>query len=135
MKDMKNRSGCPVSCSLEVWGDKWSLLIIRDLMLNKQYTYSEFLNADESISTNILAARLLALEENGLITKSTNPHNKSSTLYSLTQKGIDLLPTLVEIHLWADKYLDISDDKKSLLQEIKSDKNAFILKSKKYLQS
>lgn len=135
MKEVKNRSGCPVSCSLDIWGDKWSLLIIRDLMLNKQRTYGEFLNADEGISTNILAARLLALEENSLITKSPNPRNRSSTLYTLTQKGIDLLPTLVEIHLWADKHLDISDDKKSLLQDIKRDKEAFIKKSKKYLQS
>lgn len=69
MATTKKRSECPISCSLDVWGDKWSLLIIRDLMMLKQCTYGDFLKSDEKIATNILAARLLMLEENGIISK------------------------------------------------------------------
>ena len=69
MKNLKRRSECPISSSLDIWGDKWSLLIVRDLMFSKQCTYGDFLKSDEKIATNILAARLLMLEENGIISK------------------------------------------------------------------
>ncbi len=120
------RSDCPVSCSLDVWGDKWSLLIIRDLMLAKQCTYGDLLKSPEGIATNILAARLKALEENELIEKQQHPESRAKVLYKLTAKGIDLLPIMIEINLWAAKYYTIAADRKALLKEVKKDKEGFI---------
>jgi DNA-binding HxlR family transcriptional regulator len=120
------RSNCPVSNSLDIWGDKWSLLIIRDLMYSKTCTYGQFLKAEEGISTNILASRLLALEENGLIEKLPHPESKAKILYKLTRKGIDLLPVLIEINLWAEKYFTLSKERKEMLKRVKKDKQRFI---------
>src|SRR6059058_4560556 len=118
----KKRSDCPVSNSLDIWGDKWSLLIIRDLMFAKECTYGDFLKSPEGIATNILASRLQTLEENGLIEKLDHPDSRSKVLYRLSQKGIDLLPIMIEINLWADKYFTIPQDRKAMLKEIKKDK-------------
>lgn len=134
MKDSKKRSDCPVSCSLDIWGDKWSLLIVRDLMFAKQCTYGDFLKSDEKIATNILASRLQTLEENKIITKSDHPESKAKVLYQLTQKGIDLLPLMIEINLWAEKYYDIPADRKAMLKEVKKDKEKFIKTATKDLK-
>lgn len=131
----KKRSDCPISCSLEMWGDKWSLLIIRDLMIKKECTYGDFLKANEKIATNILASRLQNLVENGIINKKNHPDNKLKFLYFLTEKGIDLIPLIVEINLWGDKYLTIPDDRKKLVDDIKKDKEKFIKKAKAYLSN
>ena len=122
----KKRSDCPISCSLDMWGDKWSLLIIRDLMFNKKSTYGDFLKSPEGIATNILASRLQTLEENGIIEKSEHPDSKAKVLYRLTQKGIDLLPIFVEIYLWSEKYFTIPADVKAKIKEAKKDKEGFI---------
>lgn len=119
MTDTKKRSDCPISCSLDIWGDKWSLLIVRDLIFFKERTYSDFLKSDEKIATNILAARLQMLEDNGIISKSEHPESKAKVLYKLTPKGIDLLPLMIEINVWADKYLIIPDEQREILKEIK----------------
>ncbi|SDL95689.1 DNA-binding transcriptional regulator, HxlR family [Pedobacter steynii] len=124
--DIKMRSDCPISCSLDIWGDKWSLLIVRDLMFSKQCTYGDFLKSGEKIATNILASRLQMLEMNGVITKQDHPESKAKVLYKLTQKGIDLLPIMIEINLWADKYFTLSAERKEMLAEVKKDKGAFI---------
>lgn len=126
MKKMKKRSDCPISCSLDIWGDKWSLLIIRDLMFSKKCRYTDFLKSTEGIATNILATRLQALEENKIIEKSDDPESKSKGYYKLTQRGIDLLPILIEIHLWSEKYFPIPEDIKTILIEVKKDKAEFI---------
>lgn len=130
----KKRSDCPVSSSLEIWGDKWSLLIVRDLMFSKQCTYGDFLRSEEKIATNILASRLQTLEETGLISRSSHPESKAKVLYRLTQKGVDLLPLMVEINLWADKYFSLPPDRKALVKEIKKDKEAFIKTNLKMLK-
>ena len=122
----KKRSDCPVSNSLDIWGDKWSLLIIRDLMFAKECTYGDFLKSPESIATNILASRLQVLEENKIIEKLDHPESKAKVLYRLTKKGIDLLPIMVEINLWAEKYFPVPEDRKAMLKEVKKDKTAFI---------
>jgi len=134
MKASKKRSDCPVSSSLDIWGDKWSLLIVRDLMFAKQCTYGDFLKSDEKIATNILASRLQTLEENEIITKSDHPDSKAKVLYKLTQKGIDLLPVMIEINLWADKYFTLSTDSKAILKEVKKDKEKFIKTATKELK-
>ena len=133
MKNKKKRSYCPVSQSLDVWGDKWSLLIIRDLIMNSTCTYGDFQKSEEKISTNILANRLQMLEENGVISKQNHPENKTKVLYSLTQKGIDLFPVLLEINLWAAKYYDIPEERREMLNEVKKDKENYITKIMKAL--
>ena len=122
MSKTERRSECPISGSLEMWGDKWSLLIIRDLMFYEKHTFGEFLKSDEKISTNILAARLLALEEDGIIEKLDHPDSKAKVWYQLTPKGIDLLPLVVEINLWADKYSVLPNEQKRALDGLKKNK-------------
>ena len=131
----KKRSDCPVCSSLDVWGDKWSLLIIRDLMVAKECTYGDFLKSPEGIATNILASRLKELEENKIIEKLDHPESRAKVLYRLTKKGIDLLPTMIEINLWAEKYFPIPADRKAMLKEVKKDKAAFIKSLTKKLES
>jgi DNA-binding HxlR family transcriptional regulator len=117
----KKRSDCPISCSLEVFGDKWSLLIIRDVMLRKKMSFSEFLNSEEGIATNILVSRLTILEEEKILVKSVSAENKSKYIYSLTQKGADLLPIIIELMDWGAKY-NKNCPRKELGQRIKKDK-------------
>ena len=104
MKRVKRRSDCPISFVLDIFGDKWSLLIIRDLILKGKVYYGDFLDSEEKIATNILADRLQTLESMGIISKARDQKIKTKIIYSLTKKGIDLLPTLVEIILWSAKY-------------------------------
>lgn len=134
MNKSQKRSDCPVSWSLELWGDKWSLLIIRDLILNKNCTYKDFLNAEEGIATNILSARLLALEENGFIRKVDNPGTKTRVFYKLTEMGINLFPIILEIMLWSEKYTTNPAHIKAIIREAKKDKAGFIKASIKELK-
>ena len=134
METIKKRSECPLSCSLDIFGDKWSLLIIRDLMFGNKCTYNDFLKSGEGIATNILATRLKGLEENGLIEKSAHPDSKAKILYRLTQKGIDLLPIIMEVYIWSDKYFAIPASIKVTIEEAKKDKEAFTERVTKELQ-
>lgn len=104
MKEIKQRSDCPLSYTLDFFGDKWSLLIIRDMMLEEKSTYGDFLSSKEKIATNILADRLSMLEQNGFVTKQVAEDKKSKFVYTLTEKGIDLVPVVMEIGLWGSKY-------------------------------
>jgi DNA-binding HxlR family transcriptional regulator len=98
----KNRqSGCPIAFGLDTFGDRWSLLVIREIMVKGKKTYGEFLEADEGISTNILADRLKHLETEGIIKKARDPENRRSFTYSLTDKGRDLAPIIIEIIKWS----------------------------------
>lgn len=107
---MKQRSECPISSALDIIGDKWSLLIVRDIIMNGKNTYNEFLKSAEKIATNVLADRLAMLETTGILTKEEHPDSKAKIYYKLTNKGIDLLPILIEMILWADEYLPVSKD-------------------------
>lgn len=136
MNKSNKRSDCPVSCSLDIWGDKWSLLIIRDLMFAKECTYGDFLKSAEGIATNILASRLQVLEQNKMIEKLDHPDSKAKVLYKLTNKGIDLLPLMIEINIWAEKYFpNLPEDRKAMLKKVKKDKVGFIKNSIKELKS
>jgi DNA-binding HxlR family transcriptional regulator len=134
MKEVKKRSDCPISCTLDVFGDKWSFLIIRDLLFAKECTYGDFLKSTEGIATNILANRLATLEENKVIVKLEHPTSKAKVLYRLTRKGIDLLPVLIEIHLWFEKYGTIPEDKREMFEIVKKDKAGFIESYTKMLE-
>lgn len=125
----KKRSDCPVSISLDVLGDKWSLLIIRDLMYKKKCTYGDFLKSAEGIATNVLASKLQNLEEQKIILKEPHPDSKAKIQYTLTTKGIELLPAMIEISLWAEKYYEISKDWIAVLSKVKMDKDGFLTKT------
>jgi len=100
----KRRSGCPVSISLEVFGDRWSLLIIRDLMVRGYRTFKEFQNSGENIATNILADRLKKLERSGIVYTEPDPSDARRVNYRLTEKGISLAPVMLELLIWGARY-------------------------------
>jgi DNA-binding HxlR family transcriptional regulator len=98
------RSGCPISIALEIFGDSWSLLIVRDLMFKNLHTFNEFLAAGEGIASNILTDRLAKLEASGIVSKTPDEVDARRFRYQLTEKGIDLAPVLIEIVLWSAQY-------------------------------
>jgi DNA-binding HxlR family transcriptional regulator len=104
MAKQARRSDCPINYGLEIFGDKWTLLIVRDLIFKGKHSYGEFLKSEEKIATNILADRLLQLENAGIVIKNADPAHGSKFIYKLTQKGIDLLPVLVELIMWSARY-------------------------------
>lgn len=126
MNISKKRSDCPISMSLEAWGDKWTLLIIRDLMFESKQSYSDLLNSRENISTNILAARLKSMQKSGIIVASTAKRGKVGSGYALTQKGIDMLPIMLEVYLWTEKHYSIPEDIQNILEIVKANKSDFI---------
>jgi len=120
----KWRSGCPLNASVEILGDRWSLLIIRDMMLRGFRTYKEFLESYEGIATNILADRLQNLIVHGIITAERDPSDGRKLIYSLTAKGIDLAAVLTEMVLWAAQHEDTGNQ--PLVHLIQKDKQQFL---------
>ena len=103
MKNYKNlnlRSKCPLSCALDLLGDKWSLLIIRDMLHFKKKTFKDFFASDENIATNILSSRLRKLENFGIISKTKLRNNKKTNIYKLTRTGLELIPAILELSKW-----------------------------------
>jgi DNA-binding HxlR family transcriptional regulator len=98
------RSTCPISTALELVGDRWTLLLIRDLMFAGKRHFREFLQSEEAISSNILADRLNALVVNGIVTKEGDPSHAQKAVYSLTAKGVELLPVLMAMSVWTQKH-------------------------------
>jgi DNA-binding HxlR family transcriptional regulator len=103
-KKQQRRSDCPINYSLETFGDMWSLLIIRDIVYFGKKTYGEFLESDEHIATNILADRLVHLEEKGILLKKRHTTDKRKEVYFLTEKGLDLIPILLDMATWGAKH-------------------------------
>ena len=114
---MDLRSHCPINFTLEHFGDKWSFLIIRDLMFKGKRHYNEFLEAGENVSTSVLGDRLKKLEETGIISKGQDNVKKSRIRYSLTQKGIDLLPILLEMIVWGGVNDELTNSPKEFMDE------------------
>ena len=109
--DEAQRSGCPINLTLEMVGDKWSLLIIRDMMFGNRRHFRDFLtHSQEGISSNILADRLKRLLERGIITWADDPSHKQKGIYSLTEQGIELLPILAQMSGWGFKYLPVTEE-------------------------
>ena len=104
MKEIVHRSDCPISFALDLFGDKWSLLIIRDLVFDQKRFYKEFLQSKEKIATNILSDRLKRLEKAGLVESKVYEKLRTQKVYSLTPKGKDLVPILLEYILWSAKH-------------------------------
>ena len=129
------RSHCPINFVLETFGDKWSLLIVRDLMFKGKKSFGEFSESSEKISTNILAERLKRLEAHGIIEKSVDPANRSKLNYALTQKGNDLLPIMLEITAWSSKYDALTNAPPTFLNAFQANREAVIEAAKSSLKS
>ncbi|OUR96811.1 hypothetical protein A9Q84_10750 [Halobacteriovorax marinus] len=116
----RDRSGCPVACALDIFGDHWSLLVIRNLMFTDLHEYKDMLKSEEKISTNILTARLKLLEGEGLISSTPHKESQRRKLYYLTQKGKDLVHIMTSIVFWSQKhlyeFLDIPNEKEEFLK-------------------
>ncbi|QZO15203.1 MULTISPECIES: winged helix-turn-helix transcriptional regulator [Pseudoalteromonas] len=128
---MTRRSDCPISNVLDLVGDKWSLLILRDLLFFNKKSYSDLQNSDEKVASNILSNRLEKLELSGLIAKQPDEKDKRKKIYTLTEKGMDMLPILLDMILWSAKYSPdtnipvalvdrASDDRNGLLEELRN---------------
>lgn len=120
------RSDCPICVGLDVFGDKWTLLIIRDMLFSGKSSYGDFMSSGEKIATNILADRLDQLECAGILTRTPRPGNKTRIDYRLTAKGIDLAPVMIEIILWSEKHYKIHPKAVSAAAGIKKDKTAVL---------
>jgi len=124
---MKNkfRSGCPIASTLDIVGDKWSLLIIRDMLIKHKKTFKEISDSDEMIAPSILSARLKLLESYKLITKRKFPENKKENIYLLTNKGIDFAPIIIEFTLWGDSHMQ-EFNKIDIIDGLQADKSMII---------
>jgi len=122
----QRRSDCPISYALDLFGDKWTLLIIRDMLFKQKRRYGQFAESEEKISTNILADRLARLEAEGLVTKETDPQNGRQIVYALTFKALDLAPMLIEMILWSAKYDPHSAADRAFIRKAKSDRGQLV---------
>jgi len=119
------RSGCPISSTLDIVGDKWSLLIIRDMLIKHKKTFKEISDSDERIAPSILSARLKLLASYKLIFKTKAPNNKKENIYLLTEKGIRLTPIIIEFSLWGDSNMREFNQIDSI-EGLKADKSVII---------
>ncbi len=122
----KHRTGCLVAYGVDTFGDRWTLLVIRDMLLHGRKTYGEFLTAGEDIATNVLALRLKHLEAEGVIEKTRDPDNRRSFIYNLTEKGLALAPVILEIARWSGKYIEADEGRQSLLDRIEEDRDGLL---------
>lgn len=120
------KSHCPINFAQEIFGDRWCLLIIRDLLFKRKKYYGDFLQSREKISTNILANRLNKLQKMGLINKREDEINHSRYVYTLTQKGTDLIPMLLEMIVWGAKYDSETEAPEELVASFKADREKLI---------
>ncbi|MEW7008424.1 winged helix-turn-helix transcriptional regulator [Lentilitoribacter sp. EG35] len=118
-------SGCPIAYGLDIIGDRWSLLVIRDIMIRGNKTYSDFLEAEEGIASNILNDRLKKLTNLGILDKSRDPNNRRSFVYELTEKGHDLAPLVIEMVIWSGKHDTRENASKEVLAKVLEDKRQF----------
>lgn len=118
MKSTQSRSSCPIGLTLDVVGDKWSLLIVRNIMFAGRKTYKELSEAPEPIATNILAERLKRLEEVGILHKLADPYDGRKHIFVLSEKGFDLMPVLLAMISWGTKYYDSASYPKELVDDV-----------------
>jgi len=127
-------SGCPIRFASSALGDRWCLMIIRDLLFKNRKYYREFLDAGEGISTNILADRLMRLESMGVITKSRDPEHGKRYIYALTEKGIALLPVLMQMVAWAADFDEDTEMPKAFIERLRADPVALEAEIRKALE-
>lgn len=108
--EISHRSGCPINLSLEVFGDKWSLLVLRDMIFGGKRHFRELMRSEEGIASNILADRLKTLVSEGMLTKADDPSHKQKAIYSLTEKAIELVPIMAHLGAWGTRWLPVSEE-------------------------
>ena len=131
----RERSGCPISLSLELLGDRWTLLIVRDLVFAGKTHFREFLQSDEGISSRTLAERLQTLQDEGIVTKSDDPTHKLKAIYRLTEAGIDLLPVLETLGAWGSKYRNADNELARIADELAAGGEVALEQMKKKLRA
>ena len=115
----QNRSGCPINLSVEILGDKWTLVVVRDIALGGRRHFNELLTlSDEGIAANMLSDRLKTLLSHGLLTKAPDPTHKQKSIYSLTEKGIELVPVLAQMAIWGRKHLPASPELAAMAKKL-----------------
>lgn len=112
------RSNCPITSALDIVGDKWSLVIIKQILFERKSTFKDFTGSTEAIATNILSSRLKMLEEYGILSKTKLPENKKTNIYFLTDKGLGLTPTLMELTFWSKDHIQEFHPNLNLDQQI-----------------
>lgn len=120
-----HRSGCPIGIALDLVGDPWTLLIVRDLMFKGGKTFNDFLGGGEGIATNVLTDRLGRLDANGIVDKERDPRDGRQFIYRLTERGIALAPVLIDLVLWAAAY-EKTDAPPDVLKVMRSDRDGFL---------
>ncbi|MEQ8925492.1 MAG: helix-turn-helix domain-containing protein [Fulvivirga sp.] len=126
--DYKFRCDCPFTSAIDILGDKWMLVIVKQMLVDGKETFKDFIESDEAIATNILSIKLKLLEELEIVTKSKLPNNKKTNIYRLTPKGLELTPILVELAFWSDNNLrEVHPDlaKGDGIDLLRQDKKAF----------
>jgi len=119
------RSGCPIACTLDVIGDRWTLLVLRDLIFFGRHEFREMLNAEEGIASNILTDRLRKLQERGLIDSIPHPTNKTRKLYFVTEKGKALIPLMTEFVLWGNDHVPETEAPADVIEIIRNRRDSF----------
>jgi DNA-binding HxlR family transcriptional regulator len=123
---MPGAGRCPIDFALDVFGDRWTLLVIRDLVFGGKRHFRELIQSPEGIATNILAARLKKLEASGIISRHRDPENRRQVVYELTEKGLDLLPILIETVLWGAKYDPKTGAPKSTISRMRNNRDEVV---------
>lgn len=120
------RSDCPIACALDLVGDRWTLIVLRDLIIVRKRYFQELLEGDEGIATNILASRLKKLEAAGLVTRYADPAQARRVIYAPTAKALDLLPVLVELILWSMKHDPSASAPAQIVHRLARDRDGLI---------
>lgn len=122
----KRNTGCPIAFALDIFGDRWSLMIIRDMLFRRSETYGDFLETVEKIATNVLADRLKYLETEEIITKSRNRENRRRNIYKLTEKGMELAPIVLEMAMWSAKHDPITAVPDRMVERFGNDREGYL---------
>jgi len=133
-RDDKRRSSCPIACSLDILGDKWTLLVVRDMVVERKRYFREFLESPEGIASNILTDRLKRLEESGIVSRRPDPDNARQVIYELTEKGKDLIPVLLDLGSWGLKHNARTVMHKNIARRLKSGREELIAELKATLK-
>lgn len=130
----RRRSGCPISFALDIFGDRWTLLVVRDIMFVGKKHFGDFLASPEKIATNILSDRLGTLQAHGIVAKRADPHNARKVIYTLTPKGLDLIPAMLELILWGARHDAHTAAPAAFVQRIKEDRQALAVELRAQLE-
>jgi DNA-binding HxlR family transcriptional regulator len=126
LRQPRRSSHCPIHFAQETFGDRWSLLLIRDIVFSGKHTYGEFLRSEEQIATNVLAARLALLECEGIVRRTPHATDKRKDVYTLTEKGLDLIPLLLDLVVWSATYDPETDASRAFVERIRADREHLI---------